>query len=222
MDIKKFLPVTLASLAILAAITIGVSANNDTGTAGFTTPRSSFRGMTHGNRAAVETAIQANDYDAWIKAMGDKNPMANIITKDNFAKFVSMHQLMKDGKFDEAKQIADELGLKMPGKGAPQGPKINEAADTSITNGDYNAWVNAVSTNDPLLKVITKDNFLKYAEAYNDQKQAMELMKKSRDIMEELGVKGPGFGMMGKGGHMGGRRGGFFGEPREESQQPTE
>ena len=77
------------------------------------------RGM-HGNmmvekinsedHEAIQQALENNDYDAWKNLMGD-SPMAEKITADNFSKLVESHKLTQEGKFDEAKQIKEELGL---------------------------------------------------------------------------------------------------------------
>jgi hypothetical protein len=227
-DIKKYLPVGLATMAILGAITLVTSADEltpgTTSTPSTTTSAPTTPGPEtgHGHRGhainqAAETAMTNGDYNAWVAAVSQNGQLPDflkVITKDNFAQFASMRQLMKDGKPDEAKKIADTLGLKMGmGKGGPGGFKANPAAETAISNSDYNAWITAVSVNGQvpdLLKVITQDNFPKFVEAHNDQKQAMDLMQKSRDLIKEIGFKqGPGFG--GGMGHRGGK-GGFRGQ----------
>jgi hypothetical protein len=66
------------------------------------------------NRAAVETTILNNDYDAWYALMTEngKTPkIVEIITKDNFAKFSEATKLFKDGNKEEAAKIFQELGL---------------------------------------------------------------------------------------------------------------
>ena len=65
---------------------------------------------------AVLEALNSGDYDAWVKAIGEKNPHKDKITKDNFSKFAEAHKLMQAGKPDEAAKIFDELGLKAPGQ----------------------------------------------------------------------------------------------------------
>jgi hypothetical protein len=229
-DIKKHLPVALATMAILGAVSLAASADETTPPTVSTqtaadssqppAPDMNQGHRGHGENQAAETAIQNNDYDAWLKAEsrnGQLPDFLKVVTKDNFAQFVQMRQLMKAGKFDDAKKIADALGLKM----GPGEPKVNAAAETAIANSDYNAWVAAESVNGQLpdfLKVVTQDNFPKFVEAHNYEKQAMDLMQKSRDLMKEIGFKqGPGFGM-GMGGHRGGK-GGFHGAPADDQAQ---
>lgn len=75
-------------------------------------------------------------------------------------------------------------------------PVRREAMEQAVEASDYDAWA-ALMKDSPrseeMLKVITKDNFDKFAEAH-------ELMEKARTINEELGFPG---GKMGKGGFRG-------------------
>ncbi|MFA5211169.1 MAG: hypothetical protein WC414_01525 [Patescibacteria group bacterium] len=59
----------------------------------------------------VQEAIQNQDYDAWITAEGSDSKIAEKITKENFSRFIEMHELLKNKNFDEAKIIAEELGI---------------------------------------------------------------------------------------------------------------
>jgi len=58
---------------------------------------------------ATRQAIEDNDYQAWAELV-EGQPVAEIISQDNFAKFVEMHQLRK-----QAQTIAEELGLNKMG-----------------------------------------------------------------------------------------------------------
>ena len=67
--------------------------------------------------STVMQAIQNKDYNAWVAALtvnGNKPKILETINADNFGRFTAMLQLVKDGKKDEAKVIADELGLDSP------------------------------------------------------------------------------------------------------------
>ena len=63
------------------------------------------------NRDQIFSAIESGDYQTWKNLMGDRGKITEVINESNFAKFAEMHQLMKDGKMEEAKKIGDELGL---------------------------------------------------------------------------------------------------------------
>ncbi len=58
----------------------------------------------------IQKAFTENNYADWKEQMGDRR-ITNKINEDNFSRFSKMHQLMLDGKTDEANAIRKELGL---------------------------------------------------------------------------------------------------------------
>ncbi len=87
---------------------------------------------------AVQQSITNNDYSAWQQAMTTRvsemrqqaTDLEAKINQDTFNKLTQAHQLMQDGKRDEAKAIFDELGMFGPmghmggrGMGQGMGPK---------------------------------------------------------------------------------------------------
>jgi hypothetical protein len=77
-------------------------------------------------RTAVDAALAANDYQAWLTAVGADCDKAKLITSDKFPQLVQAYQLEQEGKakLDQARQIREQLGLKGPeqGKGQHKGP----------------------------------------------------------------------------------------------------
>ncbi|MBN2421985.1 hypothetical protein JXB41_02050 [Candidatus Woesearchaeota archaeon] len=72
------------------------------------------------NMEAVMAAIEAGDYDAWKEAVADcpgEAKISELITEENFDRFVEMHNARRDGDFETAKEISEELGINMPGHG---------------------------------------------------------------------------------------------------------
>lgn len=66
--------------------------------------------------------FEEEDFDAWAELMESQGKDAEFITKENFAKYIEMHQLIEEGKekFEQAREIAEELGIEKigrPGKG---------------------------------------------------------------------------------------------------------
>ncbi|MHB8870881.1 MAG: hypothetical protein ACYC5G_00250 [Candidatus Doudnabacteria bacterium] len=61
--------------------------------------------------AAMETAFENNDYNAWKNLMAGKGNASQIITQDNFAKFAQAHKLAEQGNVSEAQKILKDLGL---------------------------------------------------------------------------------------------------------------
>jgi len=64
------------------------------------------------NMEDAREAIEANDYSAWKEAVGN-NPISEKITEENFFKLVESHNLMQSGDYEGAKEIREELGLKI-------------------------------------------------------------------------------------------------------------
>ncbi len=107
--IKKMLPAGLASIMIaFAVMTLGTSADeNDPETH----PR--FNAERHEEMAErheqMMEIVEAGDYTAFVEALGDSKhgeKLLEVITEENFPKFVEMHDHMK-----QARDIAEELGL---------------------------------------------------------------------------------------------------------------
>jgi hypothetical protein len=72
--------------------------------------------------AGVSAAYATSgNYSAWKAAMGDnKGRAASVVTEKNFDQFAQMHQLMADGKYEEAQKVRTELGLGQ-GRGGKSG-----------------------------------------------------------------------------------------------------
>lgn len=174
------------------------------------------RGPNTEQREAMEEAVENNDYNAWKELVPERGKMADIITEENFKKFSDMHKLAEAGKTDEAKAMAQELGLKGAGGcgmmaggqacGGGLGRGVSresmEAARTAIEKNDYNAWKAAVGDNG-IAEKINADNFSKLVEAHKLMQDGK--YDEAKTIREELGLGGAGAmgGMMRKGGRHG-------------------
>lgn len=66
---------------------------------------------TEERHSAMEKAFESNDYNAWKYLMNGRGRVTQVINKDNFARFAKIHELIEDGKTDEANKIRAELGL---------------------------------------------------------------------------------------------------------------
>ena len=63
---------------------------------------------------SVKQAIEAGDYQGWLQAQTElekSRSITAVITEENFPTFAAMHQAMKDGDFETARELAEELGL---------------------------------------------------------------------------------------------------------------
>lgn len=66
---------------------------------------------------AMQKAFSDKDYQAWKGLMAGRGRASQVVNEGNFARFSEMHQLMLDGKIDEANKIRTELGLGAGGRG---------------------------------------------------------------------------------------------------------
>ena len=185
--------IAMAALAVIAttAIVAGISYADS----------ENWSGRGEKGKAVLE-AIENNDYNSWLKAIGDK-PIGDKITEENFSKIVEMNNLMKEGKVEEAQVIADELGIRKGefggrmmgvkfGKGDFMG--MNEDARNALDNNDYTAWSEAVAGS-PVADKINEDNFSKLVESHKLMQEGQIKFDEAQKIREELGLNiGRGFG----------------------------
>ena len=69
----------------------------------------------HETRDAIRDAVDAEDYEAFVAAAAGTPLIEAVDSEANFKKFVEAHNLKEEGKWDEAKDILDELGIE-PGE----------------------------------------------------------------------------------------------------------
>jgi len=69
-----------------------------------------FKGAMKEHRAEVASAIEANDYNAFVAATAG-GPRAETITQEAFAKIVEAHKLFKSGDKEGAMEIRKELNV---------------------------------------------------------------------------------------------------------------
>lgn len=63
----------------------------------------------------VEQAIEEENYDMWLSAVQTMHPdMADIVTEDEFALLIEMHDARDEGDFETARALEEELGLPGP------------------------------------------------------------------------------------------------------------
>jgi hypothetical protein len=201
---NKTLSIAAAAVAVVATTAIVAGATYAyQGKTGDTNNDSRPFGERHAEmfNDAAETALQNNDYTAWLNAIGSSNPMAQYITADNFTKFAEMHQAMKDGDFEKANSLRTELNIpnmpQMHGRGMKMGwgmmegvGGLNKTADVkaAIEAGDYSAFKTAVEAHSPL-SYITADNFAEYVDAYKASEG--KDFSKMKDFMQKYGPAQP-------------------------------
>jgi len=140
------------------------------------------------DRQAFVEVIESGNYEAWTSLVGDK-PITKHINEDNFDRFVEMHNLIKAGDVDGAKEIRKELNLPVKKAVHKMGRKIKqnipvevrEAIKEALDNNDYNAWAELVGDR-PVAEKINADNFDRLVEMHElmqtgDREGANEIRK---------------------------------------------
>jgi hypothetical protein len=127
---------------------------------------SGFRGQGNNNnfnpenREAIESAIEAEDYEAFVEATGNTN-----LTEDQFSEIIEHRTEMEEKR---AETEADR-----------------EAIQAAVEAGDYETWASLIAEKNPdapIFEIITEDNFSKLQELH-------ELREEMKAIQEELGIK---------------------------------
>ena len=63
------------------------------------------------HHTAMLKVFENKDYTAWKNLMQNRGRASQVVTKENFNKFVEAHNLAVQGKISEAQKIRQELGL---------------------------------------------------------------------------------------------------------------
>lgn len=80
--------------------------------------REARRAAAEERQEAVREALEAQNYQAWLEAVGDDFSITEKINEDNFSRLVELHELHQ-----EAENIREELGLER-GLGLGMGPSF--------------------------------------------------------------------------------------------------
>jgi hypothetical protein len=142
-------------------------------------------------RQEIQAAVEAGDYNTWQQLIAQTPKGSELLTKinaDNFPQFVQAHQLVKEGKFEDAKAIYEQLGVTSvyPGRAKLLDWKAIVAA---IDSGDYQTFVSLIKDKplgQKILAVINADNFSKLAEIHQDIKN--HDFAAAKQIATELGL----------------------------------
>ncbi|MEM4756326.1 MAG: hypothetical protein QW594_04300 [Candidatus Woesearchaeota archaeon] len=111
MDIKKKVVIGILLVAVISMIGlvgIGYAYKGDPQTKG-----PNYSPKVH---QQLQAAIEAKDYDTWIKIRKENNlpmngKMFQVITKENFGKYAELHKANLEGNTAKADAIKQELGL---------------------------------------------------------------------------------------------------------------
>lgn len=98
---KTIIVSSLLAVTLLASTAMAYQANPDQSGPRYSPER-------HEN---MIKAMETKNYEAWKELMGDRSRITQVINEDNFSLFAEAWQLTREGKFEEATEIRQELGL---------------------------------------------------------------------------------------------------------------
>lgn len=126
-------------------------------------------GADNSQREAIHSAIENGDYQAFLNAQPENGPLAGIINESNFSTLQEIHALKEAGNDEAAKELATSIGLpERPGHGGEHGKggENREVVKTAIESGNYDAFVEAVGSDSPMLENINASNFSQFVEMH--------------------------------------------------------
>jgi len=119
------------------------------------------------HRGSVMDAVEAEDYEAFKRAIAD-TPLADIITSESdFEKFAEAHTLIEEGDKEAAKEIFDDLGMEKP-----KGPKFGSRG-----------WGERAIENAPFWQELSDDQKEALKEAHTNKDRAA-----IKEILDEAGI----------------------------------
>lgn len=135
------------------------------------------------NQEAIEAAIESGNYLAWKELIPEESKIGEVITEENFSLLQELHEARQSGDTDRVQEIREELEFPSKGERGEGGMRNNEEVQAAIVAEDYDAFVEALPEDAPILQKITAENFSKFVELH-------ELQEKAKLLREELGLEG--------------------------------
>jgi hypothetical protein len=118
---KRTLTIGAIVVAIIAVLGLSAASYAATGVTSSNNDNSANNSVSHKQNAqqfkakfqAIKTALDNNDYQAWLQAVGPDSKQAQVITADKFPRLVEAEKIANEGraKLAEANKIREDLGL---------------------------------------------------------------------------------------------------------------
>ena len=61
--------------------------------------------------AEMTEVMNGDDYDSWSRLMEGRGRVTQVVNEENFSRFTEARRLAREGKYEEADAIREELGL---------------------------------------------------------------------------------------------------------------
>lgn len=192
-------PLAIAAIAAVTAISATTAFAAASENTGMPFGGGKMKGEDH---SEIIRAMESGDYQAWKSKIQEK--VDKFTSEENFNQMNEVHQLMKDGKVEEATDLAEEFGL--PGHFG-QRAGMSEMRE-AVANNDYETWQQLMEEKlvDRMAGVeekINQETFDKLVEAHGLMEAGQ--MDEAKELMKDAGLPFGG-GQHKRGGGMFGHR----------------
>ncbi len=168
---KKIL---ISSLAIaLVAGSLSVTAANAHG-----------RDNAPSQRVAVQNAVENGNFAAFQRAAEGVPFLEEIDTPKEFSAIVLAHELRKEGKYKEAKEVLEDAGIKTPRQKQSERARIR----STIEHGDWHEFMEAVAGMRIARIIDTKEKFERFLQGRALRTEGRH--GEADEVMESLGMRG--------------------------------
>lgn len=139
-------------------------------------------------REAIQSAIDANDYNAWVELLKDKPKAEELVSEEKFSILVEAKKLRDAGDIDAARALVEDAGIKIPGhkkEMKEHRQKVREAVEAN----NYNAWAKLMSDHPGAEAFVTQETFENLVKVHKLKESGDK--EGARELAKELGVKRP-------------------------------
>jgi len=197
---KNVIPLGLGILAISMIATAATNAASNTEEGERPQRRGNFAERNpemEAQREAMHEALEAGDYQAWLEivSQNENSPFADF-SEDQFNRLQQVHDLHEEGDHEEARELAEELGLERRGH-MKKGHEGMKAMHEALEAGDYDAWLELVSQkeNSPFAD-FTEEDFNQLQKIHEFHQSGDH--EGAKELAEELGLERPERGERGE------------------------
>lgn len=151
---------------------------------------------------AAKSALESNDYNAWVEALSDHPKSEEFVTQENFNTLLQAKALRDEGKMEEAKQLLKDSGIKMRGKhmqgqdsnwgkkhgeGKGEMGKSMQEMKAALESNDYNTWAELMEKHGLAQESINQETFNKFLEAHSLHEAGEH--EQAKELMQEIGFE---------------------------------
>lgn len=137
-------------------------------------------------REAIQSALESQDMHAFHDATNGLAWADDIDTKKEFDAMILSHNLRKGGKYKEAREVLENVGIEHPGRIGKHGPR-GDVRD-AIAHNDWTEFQQETQEKNISRVINTPEKFEQLVEAHGLREEGRHI--EARTIMQKLGLHG--------------------------------